>query len=72
MRTPTIRTVIALVVLLVAGIAATANRLPDAALLVGVWKVDEISLVRPDGGGTNTEPQPGLFIFTRDHCPRPG
>jgi hypothetical protein len=76
MRIPIIRSVIALVALLVAGIAATANHLPDATLLVGVWKMDEISLVRPDGVGTNTEPQPGLFIFTQDHysiawIPRP-
>jgi hypothetical protein len=76
MRIPIVGSVIAVVVLMVVGVAVSANQFPDSELLVGVWRVDEITLVRPAGGGTNTEPQPGLFIFTRDHysiawIPRP-
>lgn len=70
------KSVISSFILLVAVAAAATIPSPGATLLVGVWQVDEITLRRPDGGGTNTDPQPGLFIFTQDHysiawIPRP-
>jgi hypothetical protein len=61
--------------LLVLADVATAQT-PAANPLVGVWHMDAITLQRPDGANTNSDPQPGLFIFTRDHysiawIPRP-
>jgi hypothetical protein len=67
---------IALLVITVFGVAAASGQPPEPNALVGVWQVDEITLHGPKGDGTNPDPQPGLFIFTRDHysiawIPRP-
>jgi hypothetical protein len=41
--------------------AASAAASPP---LVGVWEIEEIRTVGPDLDATNTDPQPGLYIFT--------
>ncbi len=40
---------------------------PSMPSLVGAWKVTEIATVGPDVDKVNSEPQPGLFLFTQNH-----
>ena len=58
------------------GVGTASDQGSDTDALMGVWRVDEITLRTPTGDGTNPDPQPGLFIFTNDHysitwIPRP-
>jgi hypothetical protein len=40
---------------------------PVARSVEGVWKVVTLHTITPQGKFTNTDPQPGLFIFTREY-----
>ena len=76
MKTSFGKLAIGLLIAAVAGACAVSYRTVEKDALVGVWQVDEITLQSPGGSGTNTDPQPGLFIFTADHysiawIPRP-
>ena len=47
-------------------VGAWALTSAQAPLLQGAWRVSEI-VVTGAGASTNTSPQPGLYIFTRQH-----
>ena len=40
---------------------------PPKVGLEGAWKVTEASFKSPDATWTDTNPQPGLYIFTKQH-----
>ena len=50
-------------ILLVGGWAMTSAQAPS---LQGVWRVSEI-VVTGANASTNTSPQPGLYVFTKQH-----
>lgn len=52
-------------VFVVAGVAALSGQ--PAGPLQGVWRVTEIRLVRAGDTLVVSDPQPGLFIFTKTH-----
>jgi hypothetical protein len=58
------KTKFSLCYLAVVGLAAAAELKPTP--LTGTWRITEVSIAGPNPG-TNTNPQPGLYIFTGEY-----
>lgn len=56
-------TIIVVALVAAAAIGASVSGQQPGSPLMGAWRVAEVS----DANGTITNPQPGLYIFTRQH-----
>lgn len=60
----TVRRIFATLLLVVCPLGVFAASAAAESPLVGVWEVEEIHTVGPDLNATNSDPQPGIYIFT--------
>jgi hypothetical protein len=61
----TLRTLALVIVVSVAGVVELAAQ--SKSPVEGAWKVAEVQVIGGANPGTNSSPQPGLYVFTRGH-----